>query len=212
MGVGAGCGLRAAGCDRYEGGGLVDGSQADNDSQFLPAATTGMVYTPPKYSDHIPVAWVFVPDPAFCASAAAASPLFKPAQTLAAQPHKQQPSVREFFAVTQQKDRSRFEPGPTAQRRPPQSLPVASTPSGFGSGSGTGFAIGGGAARATSATHAAATAEAKPREPQKRKVGTLCGKCHKMVCSCKKKRSKGGGAAGTRKPRVQSAAGFFGAK
>jgi exonuclease III len=99
----------------YHGGGMVEASRPALDTQFTNAPHTGLVYTPPTFSDHIGVSLlldddVFLSTAATCpgngATEGAAAPLSPPlleldtsdAETRRAQPHKQLKSIASFFS------------------------------------------------------------------------------------------------------------------
>jgi exonuclease III len=100
----------------YHGGGMVEASRSALDTQFPNAPHTGLVYTPPTFSDHIGVS-LLLDDNVFMATAdagpsndgatdgVAASPPPPPleldtsdAETRRAQPHKQIKSIASFFS------------------------------------------------------------------------------------------------------------------
>ena len=79
------------------GGGLVDAPAAVADTMFRDACT-GIIYTPPRFSDHVAVSCLLRDDvlnalPKPCAPAAAAAVLRH------AQPHKHTAPITEFFKV-----------------------------------------------------------------------------------------------------------------
>jgi exonuclease III len=91
----------------YHGGGMIEASQQALDTQFAKEPHTGLVYTPPTYSDHIGVS-LYLDDQTKNASSpsaaavAAAVPLeldTSDVETRRAQPHKQQKSIASFFAA-----------------------------------------------------------------------------------------------------------------
>jgi exonuclease III len=76
----------------YHGGGMIEASQQALDTQFATEPHTGLVYTPPTFSDHIGVSLCLDDQ----INAAAAPPLeLDPSdvETRRAQPHKQQKSI-----------------------------------------------------------------------------------------------------------------------
>lgn len=102
----------------FDGSGIVDGSQADYDSQFF-RPHTGMVYTPPQYSDHIGVSALLnvKPEPDL-----SRSKRFNKA-TRKSQPHAQQKRISNFFV----KKAANQAPEPTAPVETPSAAPLAAS-------------------------------------------------------------------------------------
>mmetsp|Transcript_10862 Transcript_10862/g.16193 ORF Transcript_10862/g.16193 Transcript_10862/m.16193 type:complete len:574 (-) Transcript_10862:18-1739(-) len=75
----------------FEGGGLPDGTKSDYDTQFY-MPHTGMIYTPPQYSDHIAVSLLME----FKDSAIVQRSQFDK-ETKKTQPHKRQLRISSFF-------------------------------------------------------------------------------------------------------------------
>jgi len=77
-----------------------------NDSQFPPRPHTGLVYTPPAYSDHIAVSALFAPSllgvapPASAAAPTAVAAEAPDAATKRCRPWLAQPSIASFFGAT----------------------------------------------------------------------------------------------------------------
>ena len=80
----------------FEGGGIVEASQATLDTQFGPQHT-GMVYTPPSFSDHTAISLLL--DDECCRNDTESSSILndEDPQTRKAQPHKAQLSIYSFF-------------------------------------------------------------------------------------------------------------------
>jgi len=78
----------------FEGGGLQDSSRSAMESQFGPPHT-GLVYMPPKFSDHIAVT-LLLDDQKLGSTRCELDTADR--ATRLAQPHKKQPSIRNFFA------------------------------------------------------------------------------------------------------------------
>merc|ERR1740129_38570 len=91
-----------------------------NDTQFPAEPYTGIVYTPPSYSDHVPVSVLF--SSALLKHQENAAPGGSPCQSIGenhtrkAQPWKGQPSISAFFK-TPAKTSSSAVAGPAAKRR-----------------------------------------------------------------------------------------------
>eukprot|EP00977_Amphora_coffeiformis_P010834 scaffold2536_cov169-Amphora_coffeaeformis.AAC.27 len=78
----------------FEGGGITEASQRTLDTQFGPPHT-GMIYTPPSYSDHIGVS-VYLDDSIVSQNLTLKSDV----TTRKAQPHKIQRTIASFFGCT----------------------------------------------------------------------------------------------------------------
>ncbi len=82
----------------FEGGGITDVSQRVLDTQFG-SPHTGMIYTPPSFSDHIAISLLFERDEVLLSSPDN-TPLVLQEQDIAtrkAQPHKKQQTIASFF-------------------------------------------------------------------------------------------------------------------
>lgn len=82
----------------FAGGGIATPTQRALDSQFGPKHT-GMIYTPPTYSDHIAVSLLMTD--AFIQSMGQLTLDEKESATRKAQPHKKQRSISSFFGTAQ---------------------------------------------------------------------------------------------------------------
>jgi hypothetical protein len=78
----------------FQGGGIVEASQTTLDTQFG-TPHTGMIYTPPSFSDHIAISLLLDSD---CCSPDLALNVSDPT-TRKAQPHKTQKSIKSFFGA-----------------------------------------------------------------------------------------------------------------
>jgi hypothetical protein len=78
----------------FQGGGIVEASQTTLDTQFG-TPHTGMIYTPPSFSDHIAISLLLDSD---CCSPDLALNESDPT-TRKAQPHKTQKSIKSFFGA-----------------------------------------------------------------------------------------------------------------
>jgi exodeoxyribonuclease III len=79
----------------FEGGGIMESSQVTMDTQFG-AAHTGMLYTPPSFSDHIAVSLLM--DDTCCSRDLTLDE--RDAATKKSQPHKSQKSIGSFFGTS----------------------------------------------------------------------------------------------------------------
>eukprot|EP00510_Aplanochytrium_minuta_P009623 CAMPEP_0184058754 /NCGR_PEP_ID=MMETSP0956-20121227/9493_1 /TAXON_ID=627963 /ORGANISM="Aplanochytrium sp, Strain PBS07" /LENGTH=156 /DNA_ID=CAMNT_0026353895 /DNA_START=148 /DNA_END=618 /DNA_ORIENTATION=+ len=86
----------------FEGGGIIDAPVSAYESQFGPRPHTGIVYTPPRLSDHVAVS-LYLDDEnpvlggrAYMESCKLRFDTCK--ETRLAQPHKKQPSIKSFFS------------------------------------------------------------------------------------------------------------------
>ena len=77
----------------FGGGGMHEATKTTLDTQFTAAPCTGLVYTPPTFSDHVAVSAVLTDIPCLAAS----STKDADCGTKKAQPHRQQRSVASFF-------------------------------------------------------------------------------------------------------------------
>ena len=177
---------------------MLEGKPADYATQFQSRPHTGMVYTPPKYSDHIGVSWL-LSTPVAAASRALSSR--EKSRTLKAQPHKQQPTIKDMFAARPKK-KAKIDPAGAAAGAATGSggssitggVAVKTRPPGLAAGvaglfggakkAGSGGGGGGGGVGGISARPAGA----KP-----------CGTCWKYKCSCKAKKKKQGGKGKARR-------------
>jgi exonuclease III len=116
----------------YHGGGMVEASRPALDTQFTIAPHTGLVYTPPTFSDHIGVSLLLDDDvflakatgPSIGATEGAAAPPPPPpleldtsdAETRRAQPHKQLKSIASFFSPRNLADGSQQPPPQPANK------------------------------------------------------------------------------------------------
>jgi len=86
----------------FEGGGLIEATRAAIDSQFG-APHTGLIYTPPKYSDHIAISVLLQADElnTFTTAKGLFDCTLKTSDkaTKVAQPHKKQLSIKNFFSA-----------------------------------------------------------------------------------------------------------------
>jgi hypothetical protein len=80
----------------YAGGGIATPSQTALDTQFGPKHT-GMIYTPPTYSDHIAISLLM--NESFSASLGQLVLDEKDSTTKKAQPHKKQRSIASFLCA-----------------------------------------------------------------------------------------------------------------
>jgi hypothetical protein len=79
----------------FQGGGIAPATQKALDTQFMGTPHTGIIYTPPSFSDHVAVSLLLKNDIVH-------TPLVldeSDAQTRKAQPHKAQRSVAAFFGT-----------------------------------------------------------------------------------------------------------------
>jgi hypothetical protein len=111
----------------YDGSGIDGGTRKANDAQFVPPHT-GIIYTPPRFSDHVAVSALLddaifdqptlLPSSSSSSSsvaAAAAAPvgrLFPAKHTRATQPHRKQKSISSFFGSGSAHD-THLTPAPT---------------------------------------------------------------------------------------------------
>jgi hypothetical protein len=79
----------------YAGGGIAPATRRALDAQFVGAPHTGMIYTPPSYSDHVAVSLLMTDD--FSVRVGRLD-LIGDAPTRRAQPHKRQKSISSFFS------------------------------------------------------------------------------------------------------------------
>eukprot|EP00053_Salpingoeca_punica_P012324 m.110342 g.110342 ORF g.110342 m.110342 type:complete len:739 (-) comp15914_c1_seq1:710-2926(-) len=83
----------------FDGSGLNVGTRMDDEAQFY-VPHTGMLYTPPVYSDHIAVSLLFLrPKSNSSSSSDDCVTLASDKVTRRAQPHLKQPSIRTFFSA-----------------------------------------------------------------------------------------------------------------
>ena len=87
------CGLFESGS--YAGGGIAPATRRALDTQFVGAPHTGMIYTPPGYSDHVAVS-LLMRDA--LSDRVGRLDLMGDAPTRRAQPHKRQTSISSFFS------------------------------------------------------------------------------------------------------------------
>jgi hypothetical protein len=86
----------------YDGSGIDSGTRQANDAQFVPPHT-GIIYTPPRFSDHVAVSALLddaIFDPSSSSSSSSSSSqgrLFPSKHTRATQPHRKQKSISSFF-------------------------------------------------------------------------------------------------------------------
>lgn len=88
------CGLFESGS--YAGGGIAPPTKRALDTQFIGVPHTGMVYTPPGYSDHIAVSLLM--KDGLLSDRVGTLDLIDDAPTRKAQPHKRQRSISSFFS------------------------------------------------------------------------------------------------------------------
>ena len=85
----------------YGGGGIATATRRALDSQFLGGPHTGIVYTPPSYSDHVAISLLMKDgfEGEYCRTIAdgAGLALGTDPETKRAQPHKKQRSIASFF-------------------------------------------------------------------------------------------------------------------
>ena len=86
------CGLFESGS--YAGGGIASATQRALDTQFVGVPHTGMIYTPPSYSDHIAVSLLLMDT---IRDRMGGSEMIGDATTRKSQPHKRQRSISSFF-------------------------------------------------------------------------------------------------------------------
>ena len=79
----------------YSGGGIAQATRRALDTQFVGAPHTGMIYTPPSYSDHVAVSLLMKDD---LLDRVGSLDLIGDAPTRRAQPHKRQKSISSFFS------------------------------------------------------------------------------------------------------------------
>ncbi|EJK60164.1 hypothetical protein THAOC_19533 [Thalassiosira oceanica] len=87
----------------YGGGGIATATRRALDSQFLGGPHTGIVYTPPSYSDHVAISLLMREGfgGEYCRTAGGgALELGTDPETKKAQPHKRQRSIASFFGST----------------------------------------------------------------------------------------------------------------
>lgn len=82
----------------FEGGGITDVSQRVLDTQFGPPHT-GMIYTPPSFSDHIAISLLLEKDDLLLSNSAPLVLLENDSKTRKAQPHKKQQTIASFFTA-----------------------------------------------------------------------------------------------------------------
>ena len=88
------CGLFESGS--FAGGGIASATKRALDTQFIGVPHSGMIYTPPSYSDHIAVSLLLKDDSILNGSSKLE--LMNDASTRKAQPHKRQRSISSFFS------------------------------------------------------------------------------------------------------------------
>jgi hypothetical protein len=88
------CGLFESGS--YAGGGIAPATRRALDTQFVGVPHTGMVYTPPGYSDHIAVSLLM--KDSLLSDRVGTLDLIDDVHTRKAQPHKRQRSISSFFS------------------------------------------------------------------------------------------------------------------
>lgn len=82
----------------FEGGGITDVSQRVLDTQFGPPHT-GMIYTPPSFSDHIAISLLLEQDDVLLSSTTPLVLLEQDIATRKSQPHKTQQTIASFFTA-----------------------------------------------------------------------------------------------------------------
>lgn len=108
----------------FEGGGMTSDISRDAlDSQF-DAAHTGMIYTPPLFSDHIGVSLYFEEESELSKQCRSLTLRLNDPNTRKAQPHKLQPSIASFFqkgsnGIKSSSSCKGFSTGSTAKRQKP---------------------------------------------------------------------------------------------
>ena len=93
------CGLFKSGS--FAGGGIASATRRALDTQFVGVPHSGMIYTPPSYSDHIAVSLLLKDDITLNHHTIDSSnklELMNDASTRKAQPHKRQRSISSFFS------------------------------------------------------------------------------------------------------------------
>jgi hypothetical protein len=88
------CGLFESGS--FAGGGIASATKRALDTQFIGVPHSGMIYTPPSYSDHIAVSLLLKDD--IILNGSSKLELMNDASTRKAQPHKRQRSISSFFS------------------------------------------------------------------------------------------------------------------
>ena len=88
------CGLFESGS--FAGGGIASATKRALDTQFIGVPHSGMIYTPPSYSDHIAVSLLLKDD--IILNGSNKLELMNDASTRKAQPHKRQRSISSFFS------------------------------------------------------------------------------------------------------------------
>ena len=79
----------------FGGGGIASATQEALDTQFIGSPHTGIIYTAPQYSDHVPVSVLF--NEQFDEKLISTSLILNGKDTKNAQPHKKQQSISTFF-------------------------------------------------------------------------------------------------------------------
>jgi exonuclease III len=82
----------------FEGGGIIEASQATLDTQFGPPHT-GMIYTPPSFSDHTAISLLLDDECCRVAGGSMSALDDNDPPTRKAQPHKAQMSISSFFSA-----------------------------------------------------------------------------------------------------------------
>jgi len=90
----------------FAGGGIADATKRALDTQFAGKAHSGMIYTPPSYSDHIAVSLLMKNSFGVECAGNGELSLGGDASTRKAQPHKKQRSVASFFSAAGSKSSS----------------------------------------------------------------------------------------------------------
>lgn len=80
----------------FGGGGIASATQEALDTQFIGSPHTGIIYTAPQYSDHVPVSVLF--NEQFDEKLISTSLILNGKDTKNAQPHKKQQSISTFFS------------------------------------------------------------------------------------------------------------------
>jgi hypothetical protein len=88
------CGLFESGT--YTGGGIAPATRMALDTQFVGKPHTGILYTPPSYSDHVAVSLLMKDD--LLSNRIGTSDLIDDGPTRKAQPHKRQRPISSFFS------------------------------------------------------------------------------------------------------------------
>jgi len=87
----------------FQGGGLPPGSKADYETQFRPCPHTGILYTPPTFSDHVATSCVLTGMPDVVTNRAVE--LSKDQDTAATRPYAKQSSILGFFQTGSKKQK-----------------------------------------------------------------------------------------------------------